>query len=130
MVRTRSPIAVIVTMALLGTVVSAIGRFAYSAYVISQEGIGLSAVPLQPLLRDVMELHWFALYGVVGGTVFGIVLVLVDLLRASGRDDGDAWRWRVDIDPDADDEVKVRRMEIGDRYLKEHPPRDQKSDIR
>ncbi len=124
MVRSRSPIAVIVTMALLGTVVSAIGRFAYSAYVISQEGIGLSTIPLEPLLTDVMELHWFALYGVVGGTVFGIVLVLVDLLRASGRDDDYAWRRRVDIDPDADDEVKIRRMEIGDRYLKENPPKE------
>ena len=124
MARSRSPIAVIVTMALLGTVGCAIGRFAYSAYVISQEGIGLSTVPLEPLLMDVMELHWFALYGFVGGTVFGIVLVLVDLLRGDGRDDDYGWRRRVDIDPDADDEVKARRMEIGDRYLKENPPKD------
>lgn len=124
MVRSRSPIAVIVTMALLGTLGCAIGRFAYSAYVISQEGIALSTVPLVPLLTDVMELHWFALYGVVGGAVFGIVLVLVDLVRAGGGDDDYAWRREVDIDPFADDEVKARRMEAGDRYLKENPPKD------
>lgn len=126
MVRSRSPTAVIVTMALLGTVGCAVVRFAYSAYVISQEGVGLNAIPMKPLLMDVMGLHWFALYGLVGGTIFGIILVLTDLLRSGGRDDDYASRRRVDIDPDAADEVKLRRMEIGDRYLKENPPDNQK----
>ena len=130
MVRSRSPIGVIVTMALLGASVCTIARFAYSAYVISQEGVALSDVPIKLLLTDVMELHWFAVYGVVGGIVFGIVLVLTDLVRSSGHEDGSAWKDRVDIDPFADDGVKARRMEIGDRYLKENPPGGEKGDTK
>jgi len=130
MSRSTSPIAVIVTMALVGTVACAIVRFAYSAYVITQEGVALTSVPLELLLVDVMELPRFSLYGLVGGTVFGIILALTNLLRWGARDDDYAWRRRVDIDPDADDEVKARRMEIGDRYLHEHPPKDQKGDAK
>jgi hypothetical protein len=130
MVRSRSPISAIVTMALLGTVVCAIARFGYSAYVINQEGVALSAVPLKLLLTDIMELHWFAVYGFVGGAVFGIVLVLTDLVRSSGHEDGSAWKDRVDVDPFADDEVKARRMQIGDRYLKENPPGGEKGDTK
>jgi hypothetical protein len=124
MARSRSPIAVIVTMSLLGAVVGAIARFAFGAYVVSQEGLALSDVALELLLLDVMRLHWFAIYGALGGGVFGVVLVLVDVLRASARDDGYVPRNRVDIDPFADDKVKARRMEIGDRYVKENPPED------
>jgi len=130
MARSRSPIAVIVTMALLGASVCTIARFAYSAYVISQEGVALTAVPLKLLLTDVMELHWFVVYGVVGGIVFGIVLVLTDLVRSSGYEDSSAWKDRVDIDPFADDGVKARRMEMGERYLKENPPGGEKGDAK
>ena len=124
MARTRSPIAVIVTMSLLGAVVGAIARFAFGAYVVSQEGMALSDVALELLLLDVLGLHWFAIYGLVGGGIFGVVLVLVDVLRYGARDHGYVPQNQVDIDPLADDKVKARRMEIGDRYVKENPPKD------
>ena len=77
---------------------------------------------------DVMELHRFALYGAGGGAIFGIILVLVDLLRYGGQTEGGTWKNTEVANPFADDEVKARRMEIGDRYQKEHPPKGQDGD--
>ena len=128
MARSKNPIIVIVTMALLGAVVCAIIRFAYGAYIIGQAGESLSAVPLGLLLMDVMQLHRFAIYGAGGGAIFGVVLVLVDLLRYGGQGEDESWQNKAGVDPFADDEVKARRMELGDRYLKEHPAEEPKDD--
>lgn len=125
MASAKNPFSVIVTMLLLGAFLSAVARFAYVAYVIVQAGKALDSVPLELLLTDVMELHWFALYGAGGGAVFGIVLVLVDRLRYGGQGEDHSRKVREDVDPFAGDEVKLRRMEMGDRYLKDHPPPDQ-----
>ena len=75
MARSRNPVVVIVTMALLGAVVCAIFRFAFVAYIISQAGESLRAVPLNVLLMGLMELHRFAVYGAAGGAILGVVLV-------------------------------------------------------
>ena len=130
MARSRNPIIVIVTMALLGAVVCAIIRFAYSAYIISQAGESLSAVPLELLLIDVMELHRYVVYGAGGGAIFGVVLVLVDLLRYGGQGEDESWQNKAGVKSFADDDVKARRMELGDRYLKEHPTEDSKDDTK
>ena len=125
MASAKNPFSVIVTMLFLGAFLSAVARFAYVACVIVQAGKALDSVPLELLLIDVMELHWFALYGAGGGAVFGIVLVLVDRLRYGGQGEDRSRKVREDVDPFAGDEVKLRRMEMGDRYLKDHPPSDQ-----
>jgi len=128
MARSRNPVSVIFSMTLLGTLVSAGVRFAYSAYIIVQAGDSLTSVPLKPLLMDVMALHRFALYGAGGGAIFGIALVLIDLLRFGGRAEGGSWRNTEVVKPFAKDEVKARRMEIGDSYQKQHPPKGQDGD--
>jgi len=128
MTRSKNPVFVIMT--LLGTLVSAVIRFAYSAYIVVQAGDSLTSVPLKLLLMDVMELHRFALYGAGGGAIFGIILVLVDLLRYGGQTAGGTWKNTEAVNPFAGDEVKARRMEIGDRYRKEHPPKGQDGEIR
>jgi len=130
MARSKSPVSVIFSMTLLGTLVSAVVRFAYSAYIVAQAGGSLTSVPLKLLLIDVMELHRFALYGAGGGAVFGIALVLVDLLRDGGQAEGGSWKSTEVVKPFAKDEVKARRMEIGDHYQKEHPPKGQDGEIR
>ena len=124
MASAKNPVSVIVTMLLLGAFLSAVARFAYVAYVIVQAGKALDSVPLELLLIDVMELHWFALYGAGGGAVFGIALVLFDRLRYGGQGEDHSRNVREDVNSFADDEVKLRRMEMGDRYLKDHPPTD------
>jgi hypothetical protein len=128
MARSRNPVAVIVTMALLGAVVCAIFRFAFVAYIISQAGESLRAVPLKVLLMGLMELHRFAVYGAGGGAILGVVLVLVDLLRYGGRSADRSWENRQDVNPFARDEVKARRMAAGGRYMQEHPPGHQDND--
>ena len=128
MVRSRKPVSVIFSMILLGALVSAGVRFAYSAYIIVQAGESLTSVPLELLLMDVMALHRFALYGAGGGAIFGIALVLVDLLRNGGHAEGGSWKSPEVVKPFAKDEVKARRMEIGDHYQKEHPPKGQDGD--
>lgn len=130
MARSKNPISVIFSMALLGALVSAVVRFAYSAYIIVQAGETLTSTTLKLLLIDVMELHRFALYGAGGGAILGIILVLVDLLRYGGQAEDYAWKDTEDFQPFAEDEVKARRMEIGDRYQKEHPPKGQNGDTK
>ena len=124
MSRSKTPIAVIFSMTLLGTLLSVIARFAYVAYIIVQAGESLNSLPLELLLIDVMELHYFALYGAGGGAILGIIFALVDLLRFGGRSDELTWANQEEIKPFVEDEVKAHRMEIGDRYLKENPPND------
>ncbi len=128
MTRSKNPVFVIFSMTLLGTVVSAVIRFAYSAYIVVQAGDSLTSVPLKLLLIDVMELHRFALYGAGGGAIFGIILVLVDLLRYGGQAEDYSRKNTEVVRPFVEDEVKARRMEIGDRYQKEHPPKGQDGD--
>ncbi len=123
--RSKNPVSVIFSMILLGALVSAVVRFAYSAYIIVQAGESLNSIPLELLLADVMELHRFALYGAGGGAILGIILVLVDLLRYGGQAEDYSWKNSEDSQPFAEDEVKAHRMEIGDRYQKEHPPKGQ-----
>lgn len=130
MASAKNPVSVIVTMLLLGAFLSAVARFAYVAYVIVQAGKALDSVPLELLLMDVMELHWFALYGAGGGAVFGIVLVLVDRLRYGGQGEDHSREVGEDVNPFVGDEVKLRRMQMGDRYLKDHPPSDQNDDAK
>ena len=130
MSHSKNPVAVIFSMTLLGTLVSAIARFAYVAYVIVQAGESLNSVPLELLLMDLMELHRFALYGAGGGAALGIIFVLVDLLRYGGRNDDYSLKNSEDFKPFAKDEVKAHRMEIGDRYLKDHPPDGHGDDIK
>jgi uncharacterized membrane protein len=130
MARSKHPISVIFSMALLGALVSAVVRFAYSAYIIVQAGETLTSTTLKLLLIDVMELHRFALYGAGGGAILGIILVLVDLLRYGGQAEDYARKDTEDFQPFAEDEVKARRMEIGDRYQKEHPPKGQNGDTK
>jgi hypothetical protein len=130
MARSKNPVSVIFSLTLLGALVSAGVRFAYSAYMIVQAGETLTSVPLELLLMDVMALHRFALYGAGGGAVLGVALVLVDLLRYGGQAEGGPWKSTEVVNPFAKDEVKARRMEIGDQYQKEHPPKGQGGDIR
>ena len=121
----KNPVSVIFSMTLLGALVSAVVRFAYSAYIIVQAGESLNSIPLELLFVDVMALHRFALYGAGGGAILGIILVLVDLLRYGGQVEDYASKDTEDYQLFAEDEVKARRMEIGDRYQKEHPPKGQ-----
>ena len=130
MARSKNPVSVVFSMTLLGAFVSAVVRFAYSAYILVQAGETLTSVPLKLLLIDVMELHRFALYGAGGGAVFGIALVLVDLLRYGGQAKDDSWKNTKGVKSFAEDEVKARRMEIGERYQKEHSPKGQNGDTR
>ena len=130
MARSKNPVSVVFSMTLLGAFVSAVVRFAYSAYIIVQAGETLTSVSLKLLLIDVMELHRFALYGAGGGAVFGIALVLVDLLRYGGQAKDDSWKNTEGVKSFAEDEVKARRMEIGERYQKEHSPKGQNGDTR
>jgi hypothetical protein len=116
MARSRNPVLAVVSMALLVAFVTAVVRFAYLAYLIVQAGESLRSVPVRVLLMDVMGLHWFALYGAVAGGLFGAVLVLVDKLRYQGREEELSWSPRGEIKPFADDAVKARRMEMGERY--------------
>lgn len=118
MPRSKNPFIVILTMLFLGAIVCVIARFSYAAYVITQMGESLGSVPAKQLLVDVMGLGRYALYGAGGGLVLGVVLVVVDLLRYGGRGGDLEWKSREDINPFAGDEVKARRMEVGDRYLK------------
>ena len=130
MARSKNPVSVVFSMTLLGAFVSAVVRFAYSAYIIVQAGETLTSVSLKLLLLDVMELHRFALYGAGGGAVFGIALVLVDVLRYGGQAKDDSWKNTEGVKSFAEDEVKARRMEIGERYQKEHSPKGQNGDTR
>ncbi len=130
MARSKNPVSVIFSLTLLGALVSAGVRFAYSAYMIVQAGETLTSVPLELLLMDVMALHRFALYGAGGGAVLGVALVLVDLLRYGGQAEGGSWKGTEVVNPFARDEVKARRMEIGDHYQKQHPPKEQDGDAR
>jgi len=130
MARSKTPVSVIFAMTLLGTLVSAGVRFAYAVYIIVQAGGSLTSIPLKLLLIDVMELHRFALYGAGGGAIFGIALVVIDLLRYGGHAEGGSRKSTEVVNPFAKDEVKARRMEIGDRYRKEHPPKGQDGDAR
>ncbi len=130
MARSKNPISVIFSMTLLGAFVSVVVRFAYTAYIIVQAGETLTSISLKLLLVDVMELHRFALYGAGGGAILGIILVLVDLLRYGGQAEDYARKDTEDFQPFAADEVKARRMEIGDRYQKEHPPKGQNGDTK
>ena len=128
MARSKNPVSVIVSMTVVGALVSAVVRFAYSAYIIVQIGESLTSVPLKPLLMEVMELHLFALYGAGGGAILGIILVLVDLVRYSGQAEDYDWKIMDVAKPFAEDKVKARRMEAGDRYQKEHPLKGQNGD--
>lgn len=128
MARSKNPFFVILSMIFLGVLIAVLARFSYSAYVIVQAGESLRAVPLNLLLVDVMGLHRFALYGAGGGAVFGVVLVLVDLVRYRGRAEDYTWKRREVIKPFAEDEVKARRMEIGDQYLKEQSSKGRDDD--
>ena len=130
MVRAKNPISVFFSMTLLGALVSAVVRFAYSAYIIAQAGESLNSIPVNLLLIDVMELHRFALYGAGGGAIFGITLVLIDLVRFGGQAETYSWKHTDVVKAFAEDEVKARRMEIGDRYQKENPQKRQDSDTK
>jgi hypothetical protein len=68
---------------------------------------------------DVMQLHWFALYGAGAGAVFGVVLVLIDWLRHGNGEDALGWQTREVVKPFAEDGVKARRMAVGERFLEE-----------
>lgn len=128
MTRFKNPAFVIFYMVLLGALASVVVRFAYCAYVFLQVGESLTSVSVKLLLIDVMELHRFALYGVGGGVVLGVILVLVDLLRYPGRSEQYTWRATEDLNPYVKDEVKARRMQTGDRFLKEHQGKRQNGD--
>ncbi len=130
MARSKNFVSVVFSMNLLGAFVSVVVRFAYTAYIIVQEGETLTSISLKLLLVDVMELHRFALYGAGGGAIFGIILVLVDLLRHGGQPEDYTWKNREVVKQFYEDEVKARRMEIGDRYQKEHPPKGQNDDTK
>ncbi len=130
MARSKNFVSVVFSMTLLGAFVSVVVRFAYTAYIIVQAGETLTSISLKLLLVDVMELHRFALYGAGGGAIFGIILVLIDLLRHGGQAEDYARKDTEDFQPFAEDEVKARRMEIGDRYQKEHPPKGQNGDTK
>lgn len=130
--RRKNPVVVILFLVLVGALLTAIVRFGYFAHLIVQAGESesLTSVPLDVLLLEVMELHRGAIYGAVGGAILGIILVLVDLLRYGGRGEEYTWSARdEEINPFAEDEVKARRMKMGDRYLKEHGSKGQKGDI-
>jgi hypothetical protein len=130
MARSKNFVSVVFSMTLLGAFVSVVVRFAYTAYIIVQAGETLTSISLKLLLVDVMELHRFALYGAGGGAIFGIILVLVDLLRHGGQAEDYARKDTEDFQPFAEDEVKARRMAIGDRYQKEHPAKGQNDDTK
>jgi hypothetical protein len=130
MARSKNPVFVIFSMTLLGALLSAVVRFGYSTYLIVQAGESLTSVPVELLLIDVMELHRFALYGAGGGVILGIIFVLIDLSRYGGQSEHVTWKTKEEFKPFAEDEVKARRMEIGDRFLKEQPPTGENSDTK
>jgi hypothetical protein len=130
MSRSKNPVVVILSLTILGVLVTAIARFAYLAYILIESGESLTSVPLDVLLLDVMELHWAAGYGALGGAVLGIILVLADLIRYGGRSDDYSFKDIEDYKPFTEDKVKAHRMETGDHYLKENPPEDGDGDTR
>lgn len=119
MARPKSPFSVLLTMVLVGALVGILGRFVYSAYVITQAGESLRWTPPGPLLIDVMEIHWFALYGAGVGAVLGVVFILADFLRSGEAGYGRASSSKEEISPFAEDKVKAQRMALGERYLDE-----------
>jgi hypothetical protein len=119
MARSKSPVSVLLTMLLVGALVGVLARFVYGAYVIYQAGESLRSIPPTALLMDVMQLHWFALYGAGAGAVFGVVLVLIDWLRHGNGEDALGWQTREVVKPFAEDGVKARRMAVGERFLEE-----------
>jgi hypothetical protein len=124
MSRSKNPVVAILSLTILGALVTAIARFAYLAYILIESGESLTSVSLDVLLVDVMELHWAAVYGAAGGAILGVILVLVDLIRYGGRTDDYSWKDMEDFKPFTEDKVKAHRMDAGDRYLKEHPQKD------
>lgn len=118
MAKPRNTFSVLLTMGLVGALLGIIARFAYGAYVIVQAGESLRSIPPTPLLFEVMEIHWYALYGAGVGAILGVLLIILDVLRP-GTDEPLTWGAREVIDPFAEDAVKSRRMAAGDRYLQE-----------
>jgi len=106
-------------MTLVGALVGSLGRFVYSAYVITRAGESLGSTPPIPLLIVVMEVHRFALYGAAVGAVLGVVFILTDFLRSGEAGHGRASSSREEISPFAEDKVKAHRMALGERYLDE-----------
>ena len=124
MARSRNPVAAFLTMALVGALVGIIARFVYGAYVITEAGESLRSIPPTPLLFEVMEIHWYALYGAGVGAVLGVMIIVIDTLRYGAGEDEPEWRPREVIKPFAEDAVKSRRMEAGSRYLEESAHKD------
>ena len=124
MTKARGPGSVLLTMSIVGGLVAVLGRFAYSAYVIVRAGESLSSIPPGPLLLDVMQLHWFALYGVAAGAVLGVVFIVTDIVRAGGGDRQVTPASGEELNPLAEDKVKAQRMALGERFLDEADQED------
>lgn len=129
MSRRKNPLLAILSLAIVGAILTAGVRFGYFAHLIIKAGESLTSVPLDDLLFEVMELQRGAIYGAIAGAVLGIVLALIDLFRYGGRSEEYSWTARDDeFKPFVEDEVKARRMKTGDSYLKEHGSKGSKGD--
>ena len=131
MSRRKNPIVSILSLAIVGAMLTAIVQFGVYAHRILKAGESLTSVPLDVLLFEVMSLQRGAVYGAAGGAILGVVLAIVDLLRYGGRGEDYTWTARDEgVNPFADDEVKARRMKMGDQYLKERDAKDGKGKAR
>jgi len=109
-------LTVIVSLALLGAVLSAVVRFGYLAHVIVDRGASLDSVSFLTLTIEVMELHITALYGAVGGAALGLTIVLIDIVRF-GRREPLTWHEMEVGQPGADDLIKSTRAKAAEEYL-------------
>lgn len=107
---------VIVSLALLGAVLTGVVRFGYLAHVIVERGASLDSVPFLTLTNEVMRLHVAALYGAAGGALLGAIIVLVDIVRFGAREPL-RWHGREVGQPGADDLIKSSGARVADEYL-------------
>ena len=127
MARSKRPITLILTLALMGALGCVIARYFYLAYVLTQAGESLDSVPFTTLAIDVMELHWFGLIGAGAGAVLGAIIALIDIL-AFGQRQELTWKESDVVHSFVDDEVKAQRMQAGADYLEQRRRDPENSD--
>jgi hypothetical protein len=76
--------ASIVAWALLGALVTVIVVAGWKLYALHANAIDLTKIPVTDLLFRIMELHWHALYGLLGGALIGLLEWFFWFLRGRG----------------------------------------------
>lgn len=118
MARSGRPLAALLSLAFLGALVGAVGRYAYAMHLINAAGEDPGAVPFRMLAIDLMQLHVYALYGAAAGAVLGLVVVVVDFVFFRRRSSYD-WGEREVASAGADTIIKKRRAMRADAYLEQ-----------